>query len=405
MKKGLLVLACCVSAGVVPAVADAAKVKLETRPSYTVPQAKVIESPFVVVHYVRTSADAPKFVDDDKDGTPNYVEKLVAAANEAWLFYGKNGFKAPLPDSAGGNAKVDIYVKALPAGVFGYAVPPKRTRNGAFMVVDNKLNMAHRTIGSLQQSVAHELFHLWQFSYVPSGNLPFWAAEGSATAMETYVYPQIVDVATFAAIDEWLNQPWRSLYDERRGCEHCYGSALWWRFVFSMGNHVMSEYFGRLYGYEKIGKRILNGLQPLDEILRKRNKETLYDAFSRFSFNIYRAGYRPAPAFTVRATSSLQQTKIQTVVGLSTHYVPVKVAAGAKGVLIGVGLGGGPTPNVKLVVGGPKGRVIPGIRRDRGRERYFDVRFANTRERNNVTLIVTSGREEGAAYLVATQAG
>jgi len=397
------VLLACVSAGAAPGVAQAAKVKLETRPSYTVKQATVLESPYVAVHYVRTSKDAAKFVDDDKDGVPNYVEKLIAAANEAWLFYAKNGFKAPLPDSAGGNAKVDIYVKALPAGIFGYAVPPKFTRNGAFMVVDNKLNLAHRTTGSLQQTVAHELFHLFQFSYVPSGNLPFWAAEGSAVAMETFVYPQIADAFTFAAVDHWLNQPWRSLYDEARGCDHCYGSALWWRFVFSLGNNVMSEYFGRLYGYEKIGKPILNGLQPLNEILLKRKKETLYDAFSRFSYNIYRSGYRPATTYSIQATASPQRTKIQTVVGLSTHYIPVKTAARTRGVLIGVGLGGGPTPNVKLVVGGPKGRVIPGIRRDSGRERYINVRFANERERKNVMLIVTSGRQEGAAYLVATQ--
>lgn len=403
MKRAVVALAV-LAAALAAQPALGAAPKLETRPSYSLKQAPVIESPYVAVHYVRTSKDAPRFVDDDKDGVPNYVEKIAAAANEAWLFYGKNGFKAPLPDTAGGSPKVDIYVKALPRGLYGYAVPPARSRNGAFMVLDNQLNMAHRTLGSLQQTVAHELFHLWQFSYVPSGNLPFWAAEGAATAMETLVYPQIVDVFTFASIDHWLNQPWRSLYDEARGCDHCYGSALWWRFVFAMGNNVMSEYFGRLYGYEKIGKPILNGLQPLNEILMRRNKETLYDAFSRFSFNIYRAGYRPAPFLTIRPTSSVQQTKIQVVRGLSTHYIPVKAAAGARGVTIGVGLGGGPLPNVKLVVGGPKGRVLAGVRRNGGRERYFDVRFASARERANVMLIVTSGREEGAGYLVATRA-
>ena len=411
MRRGWFALVALAAAAVVlgasmgSAVA-AKKPRKVPRPSYTVRQAPVVESPYVVMHYVRRSKDAPRLVDDDKDGIPNYVEKAAAAFNEAWLFYGKNGFKAPLSDAAGPNPKVDVYVKNLPRGVFGVAVSPKFGAGGAFMVIGNSLNMAHRTVGSLQQTVAHELFHLFQYSYVPDGDIPAWVAEGSATAMETYVYPQIVDAATFSLIDRWLDQPWRSLYDEARGCEHCYGGALWWRFVFSMGNNIFPEYFGRLYGYKKIGKPILNGLQPLNEIIKKRTKgkSDLYEAFTRFSYNIYRAGYRPAPAYRLYPSTSLRTTKIRIVRGLSTHYVPLHVPAGTRGLAVGVASGGGPTPSGKLVVGGPKGRVVGGARRNGGRGRYFAVPFRNAKERKNVMLIITSGREEGAAYLVAHQA-
>ena len=96
----------------------------------------------------------------------------------------------------------------------------------------------------LARHAAHVVLAAWQLAYVPNGNIPAWAAEGSATAMQTYVYPQILDAATFIYVDAWLNQPWRSLYDQAQGCVHCYGGALWWRFVFGLGNHVMSEYFG-----------------------------------------------------------------------------------------------------------------------------------------------------------------
>ena len=212
--------------------------------------------------------------DDNHNGVPNYIEKLAAAGNKAWLWYAHNGFKGPLPDSAGPDAKLDIYVKALPPGVFGVTLPTTVAQGGSFMEIDNQLDMAHLAVhGSLQQTVAHELFHEFQLSYVPDGGIPHWAAEGSALAMQTYIYPQVVDAATFSYLDLWLNQPWRSLYDESGGCVHCYGGALFWRFLFGLGNHVVSEYFGRLYGYELAHRPILLGLQPLERSCRSARTE------------------------------------------------------------------------------------------------------------------------------------
>ena len=75
------------------------------RPTYTAPEVTV-SSPYVVVHYTRTGPDHPRFMkDDDHDNVPNYIEKLAAAANKAWLWYGHNGFKAPLPDTGGPDSK------------------------------------------------------------------------------------------------------------------------------------------------------------------------------------------------------------------------------------------------------------------------------------------------------------
>src|SRR5206468_8670828 len=126
---------------------------LVPRPTYKSAEATVA-SPYVDVHYTRTGPDHPRFMkDDNHNGVPNYIEKLAAAANKAWLWYAHNGFKAPLPDTAGGNAKVDIYVKALPRGVFGLSVPPARGQGGGVMTIDNQLDMAHLAKhGSLQQT-------------------------------------------------------------------------------------------------------------------------------------------------------------------------------------------------------------------------------------------------------------
>jgi hypothetical protein len=377
---------------------------LAQRPTYKTKEATV-SSPWLVVHYTRTGPDHPRFMkDDNHNGVPNYIEKLAAAANKAWLWYAHNGFKGPLADSAGPDAKLDIYVKALPPGVFGITVPTTVANGGSYMVISNQLDMAHLAVhGSLQQTAAHELFHEFQLSYVPDGKIPRWAAEGSAIAMQTYVYPQVVDAATFSYLDTWLNQPWRSLYDEANGCSHCYGGALFWRFLFGLGNHVVSEYFGRLYGYELAHKPILLGLQPLDEILHKRAHGSLYSAFGRFSYDIYRSGYGPATRYKLTAAASIATTPTRIVRGLSTEYIPITMPAGAKGIGVGVAAASGPNPEVKLVVGGPKGRVIEGVLRQKGELQYFVSTFQNAKERAHVMLIVTSGRQIGTAYKVAYQ--
>src|SRR3954447_7425841 len=300
-----LTLAAALAAVAIVCAVPAGAATLVPRPTYRTAEV-TITSPYVVVHYTRTGPDHPRFMkDDDHDGVPNYIEKLAASANKAWLWYGHNGFKAPLPDTGGPDTKLDIYVKALPSGIFGITLPTTVAQGGSFMVIDNQLDEAHLAVhGSLQQTVAHELFHEFQLGYMPDGHIPHWAAEGSAIAMQTYVYPQVVDAATFSYLDTWLNQPWRSIYDEAGGCSHCYGGGLFWRFLFSLGNHVVSEYFGRLYGYEQAHKPILLGLQPLDEILQKRAHSSLYGAFERFSYDIYRSGYKPASRYKLRASTS-----------------------------------------------------------------------------------------------------
>ena len=100
----------------------------------------------------------------------------------------------------------------------------------------------------------------------------------------------------------------------------------------------------------------------------------------------------------------IKTTKARVVSGLSTHYIPISVPADAKALGVGVGAAGGPNPEVKLVVGGRKGRVIEGILRDGGHLQYFVPTFRNAKERANVMLIVTSGRQVGTAYKIAYQA-
>ena len=68
--------------------------------------------------------------------------------------------------------------------------------------------------------------------------------------------------------------------------------------------------------------------------------------------------------------------------------------------------GGGPVPDVTLIVGGPSGREIkPEVKRvGTVRQLFFSTSFRSARERARVILIVTSGRQAGANYLVTDAA-
>jgi hypothetical protein len=129
----------------------------------------------------------------------------------------------------------------------------------------------------------------------------------------------------------------------------------------------------------------------------------LYSAFGRFSYDIYHSGYQPASLYKLTASTSVTTAPTRVVSGLSTHYIPITVPADAKGIGIGVAAASGPNPEVKLVVGGPKGRVIEGVMRQKGVLQYFVTTFRNAKERASAMLIVTSGRQLGTSYKVAYQ--
>src|SRR5207244_3786320 len=122
--------------------------------------------------------------------------------------------------------------------------------------------------------------------------------------------------------------------------------------------HVVSDYLGRLYGYRTLHRPIGNGLQPLDEILKKRTGADLFAHYGRFSLLLYRDGLRPGALPSLRPSFKLSKTRIRYVAGLSTHYIPIRPPAGAKAVAVAVVAGGGPLPHVILVAGGPHGRIV-----------------------------------------------
>lgn len=369
--------------------------------AYTTREAPPYLGAHAVVHYVTTGPAAPPLADADGDGYPDYVEQVSADAEKALLYYARHGFKQPLADSGGPDAKPDIYVDTLPARLFGLTFTQTRAEAGTFVIVSPKLDVrTTKPLGSLSITIAHELFHVIQFSYVASGNLPLWAAEASASALSMLVFPQVQDLAMKDYLDAWLRAPWLPLYDERASCAHCYGGAWWWLYLARLNNKILPRYLAALAADDARGVATRVGVTQLDRALRGSRAGSLYDVFTRFSLNLYRRGLPVGSAYSLKTSTTPRTTAIRSVFGLSTHYVPISVPARARGVVVAVPYGGGPRPQVTLVVGGPKGRQVAGKRFRPGQGVILSTLFRNARERRRIVLIVTSGRANGVRYAV-----
>lgn len=366
---------------------------------YATPEAAPYVGAQAVVHYVTTGVDAPPLNDDNGNGIPDYVEAVGAAGDQALQYYESAGFKAPLPDTAGPNTKPDIYIHALPPGVFGLTFAPAAAVGGSFVVVSPRLDPAKpQAFGSLSLTVAHELAHVIQFSYVVKGTFPEWAGEGSAVALSMRVFPNIEDSVEESYLNGFLAQPWLSLNDERANCEHCYGGAWWWDYLLGLRRSVVPDYFAQLQADDQNGKPTTVGISELAAALKQSGAGTLDSVFRKFSLNMYDRGLSLGAPYRLSASTRPRHTRVYKVLGLSAQYVPVRVPATARGVVVAVPYGTGPLPSATLVVGGPKGRRIVGKRLRPGRGVIFSTVFRNAGERKHVVLVLTSGHIKHVQY-------
>jgi hypothetical protein len=369
--------------------------------AYTNPEAEPYVTSRAVIHYVPFGPQAPPQADADGNGIPDYVEQVGAAADTALLYYQLHGFRLPVPDTGGPDSKPDIYIDTLPKGVFGLTLAPRSAEGGTFVLVSPALDMsATNPTGSVKITVAHELFHVIQYTYVRSGKVPVWAAEGSASAMSMLVYPDVQDQVMKDYMDAWLQTPWLPLYDEKSGCMHCYGGAWWWLYLADESTKVLPSYLEKLGADDQRGVSPRIGINQLDTALRTSKLGSLFRVFSRFSLNLYRRGLPLGVPYHLKSSTSARTSRVRSVFGLSTQYVPIAVPARSRGIVVSVPSGRGPAPEVSLVVGGPKGRRVLGKPFRPGQGTVVSTSFRSAKERRNIVLIVTGGRANGAIYAV-----
>jgi hypothetical protein len=295
---------------------------VETAPSdlailndYDLPE-RTFSAREVVVHYVTRGINAPPLNDDDGNGVPDYVERAAAAADMAVEYYDRRGFRRIAADAGGPDERPDLYVSRFAPGTFGVAFPAADSVDGAFAAVANDLDPSSTaSLASLAGTVAHELFHLVQFSYFRRDEepiIPAWALEGSAAAMERRVLPELADIVSALQLRRWFAAPNRSIATQS------YGSQLLWERLDRLAPRLLPAYLERL------------GAKPVEDAGRaafvatfaRVAKRPFAPVFHRFVLSVadeHGTRIRPVAILGPRAG------RVSAVAPFAVHYVRLRV--------------------------------------------------------------------------------
>ena len=338
-----------------------------------------------VVHFVRRGIDAPPLNDDDDDGVPDYVERVGDAADRALEYYEGRWFKAPLPDEAGPDSRPDVYVSRFSPGTLGVAFPSSRAEGGAFAVVSNSLDPSpERSFASVYATVAHELFHLVQFSYFGADIepvIPSWILEGTATALETRVSPDLDDLVSTIQLRPWFRAPERSL------TTWSYPAQLWWRWLDAEQPRLLPALFSRLAAHPANG----DGQRAVASTYARVAGKPFARAFHRFAVSVatdYADEIRP-----VRARQSV-------LAPLGIRYA--RVASGRSTLRVRGRVGATLVVRIESDVAGEAARmrrVAPHVT-DGGRTQVFTV---SAGPRRSAVLVVSNGSARTVRYAVSAR--
>jgi hypothetical protein len=348
----------------------------------------------VVVHYVVLGIDAPPLNDDDRNGVPDYVEHVGDAADRAIAYYARRGFRPPLPDDAGPDARPDIYVSRFTPGTFGVAFPAARAAGGAFTVVSNALDpSSQRSFASVYATVAHELFHLVQFSYFgPDGDpaIPTWILEGTAAGLESRVNPGLDDLVSTIQLRRWFAATERSMTTQS------YGTQLLWRRLDAEQPRFMPALLARLAARPVAGE----GQHAVASTYERIAGRPFAEAFERFAVAVaenHDGDIKPARA-----------PRRGTLAPLSVRYVRIRVPSRGR-VPLTVGFargraGAGATLVLRLesdIAGAPaRTRRIAAAANDGGRSEAFTVSGG---PRRSAVLVLSNGGERAVHYAVSAR--
>jgi hypothetical protein len=210
------------------------------------------------VHYV-DEVDAPAF---DHAASEAFADQVLATMQTVWATETATyGYREPPADtqvlpstSNGGDARFDVYLANLGAGLFGYC-----TTNDAeladfdgtydistYCVLDNDyVDYGYADpLDPLQVTAAHEFFHAVQGAYDFFEDAYFM--EGTATWMEDEVFDDVNDLHNYLGASP-LSNPTVPL-DKATGLR-VYGTWIWWRFLSeSLGAPVIRRIWLRADG-------------------------------------------------------------------------------------------------------------------------------------------------------------
>jgi hypothetical protein len=341
-----------------------------------------------VVHYVVAGIDAPPLNDDDADGVPDYVERVGQAADRALAYYERRGFRPPLPDAGGPDASPDLYISRFAPGTLGVAFPDSRAQGGAFAVVSNNLDpSAGRSFASVYATVAHELFHLVQFSYFGRHEpvLPTWILEGTAAALETRVNPELDDLVSAIQLRSWFSATERSM------TERSYGAQLLWRRLDTQQPQFLPALFTRLAAHPVAGE----GQGVVASTYARVAGHSFAGAFHRFAVSVAMDGEDEIEPTRGPARAALAP--------LSVRYLRVAVPrAGRSLLMVTTDAAARLVYRIESDIAGepPRMRQIAPRHTDGGRRLVFTV---SPGPRRTVVLVLSNGTGRATRYAVSVR--
>jgi hypothetical protein len=331
---------------------------------YTVPSTKSCSSK-VCVHYVTSTADAPP--------SAEWVDLTMRTIERTWkVEVGRLGYRRPVPDgSRGGSDKLDVYLKDLGTGLYGYCAGERRSAGrtaSGFCVLDNDYAPAQFPTGvspeqNLEVTAAHEFFHAVQYAYDYTEDP--WMLESTATWMEERVADGVNDNRQYLPYSQ-LYAPYVPLdaFSSTYGFQ--YGNWIFWEYL--------SQRFGKGFvkaAWNRAGSLRRDGgdysVQALKALLRRHGGLT--DVYAQFAgsttvpgktYSEGRAYADPEPLRVVSLTKAARAHREVVVVDhLSADSLRFVPDAGL----------GNPSWRLKVAVAGPARRTSPAahlVVRERG---------------------------------------
>ncbi|MCX6834510.1 MAG: DUF6055 domain-containing protein [candidate division Zixibacteria bacterium] len=179
----------------------------------------------VLLHYDLTGAHAvwQAGVDSDGDSVPDYVEMLANIADSCYVHIVDTlGYPRPMVDSIcldGGDARVDVYIRALPYGFYGMTYnqsecyEPDIQHEAGWITIDRDFQQipgyAGRALDAARVTLAHELFHTVHFAIDATEHITWF--EMSSVWMEEEIYDSINDYYVYD--DIFFDRPRLALND------------------------------------------------------------------------------------------------------------------------------------------------------------------------------------------------
>jgi hypothetical protein len=254
-----------------------------------------VESAHFCVFWVNSPvfADAPNLADANGNGTPDYVEAILAIAEFSYSIEvapGAMGWAPPKRDVGGcgtdPGARADIYLKQIGSnGFFGYEAPDPgqgrdRSQYGYMVLDDDYAPSEYGTypdpLDPAKVTFAHEFNHLLQQNYDSFQDV--WMFESTAVWTEEQVYPEINDYLNY--LPSFAGGS-RSPITDRKAAKglKIYGSGVW--------NHWLAHRFGgatilRAWEVSAATKPADYSIAAYDEAIRDAGGKGFEREFVRF---------------------------------------------------------------------------------------------------------------------------